>query len=71
MYIYIYLGVEQEAVEIANVATSKMVEIELKLVEDFRDKQQAIILSLNEFDGDLVVDDTNIDLGLFGLPLKP
>jgi predicted Zn-dependent protease with MMP-like domain len=71
VYIYIYLGVEQEAVEIANVATSKMVEIELKLVEDFRDKQQAIILWVKEFDGDLVVDDTNIDLGLFGLPLKP
>jgi predicted Zn-dependent protease with MMP-like domain len=48
-----------------------MVEIELKLVEDFRDKQQAIILWVKEFDGDLVVDDTNIDLGLFGFPLKP
>lgn len=67
-----YFGVEEKAIVIADVATSNMVEIQLKLVKNPGNKQQTIdLLSLNEFDSDFIVNDANINLSILRFSLKP
>lgn len=68
-----HFGVEQKAVVIADMATGNMLEVQLHLIKNLGKKQQAIInlLSLKDLDGHFIINYTNIDLNVLGLPLKP
>lgn len=72
LHMYTNLGIEEIAAEIANVATSNMLEIEVKLIEKVRHMHQAIdLLPLNKLNCDLVVNNAHIHLGVFGFSLYP
>lgn len=66
------LSVEQEAIGVANMSTGNMAKIQLKFVEHSgSDEQEVDLLSLNKFDGYLILDDSNVNFGVLGFPLKP
>lgn len=67
-----YLCIEQKTVEITNKSTSNMLKIQLQLIKNFGHKQQTIDpLLLNQLNSYFIIDDSNINLSVLGLPLEP
>lgn len=67
-----HLAVEQKTVVVTCKPTGDMLDIKLKLVEHLRHDQEAVdFLPLSKFNGNFIVDDSYVNLGVLGFPLEP